>query len=101
MSGAQRKKMAREEKKKYRGQNKGRRFQKIRDELDLCWKVAAGETCEFGSEYVMPVPRRVFVYLAEHIPDAALHTMSMGTFPPNQGTLSSQLSSTFLTNLPL
>ena len=52
MSGAQRKKQAREEKKKRRGQNKGRRFQKVRDELDLCWKVAADETCEFGSECV-------------------------------------------------
>ena len=52
MSGAQRKKLAREEKKKRRGQNKGRRFQKVRDELDLCWKVAVDETCEFGSECV-------------------------------------------------
>lgn len=52
MSGAQRKKLAREEKKKRRGQNKGRRFQKVRDDLELCWKVAAGETCEFGSECV-------------------------------------------------
>lgn len=52
MSGAQRKKLAREEKKKRRGQNKGRRFHKVRDELDLCWKVAAGETCEFGPECV-------------------------------------------------
>lgn len=50
MSGAQRKKQAREEKKKWRGQNKGRRFQKMRDEVDLCWKVATGETCEFGSD---------------------------------------------------
>ena len=65
MSGAQRKKLAREEKKKRRGQNKGRRFHKVRDELDLCWKVAAGETCEFGSEYVQPVHRRVFVHVAE------------------------------------
>ena len=55
MSGAQRKKLARDEKKKRRGQNKGRRFQKVRDELDLCWKVAAGEACEFGSECVQPV----------------------------------------------
>lgn len=51
ISGAHRRKLAREEKKKRRGQNKGRRFQKMRDDLDLCWKVAAGETCEFGSEY--------------------------------------------------
>ena len=50
LSGAQRKKIAREEKKKQRGQNKGRRFQKVRDELDLCWRVAAGQLCEFGDE---------------------------------------------------
>ena len=52
MSGAQCKKLAREERKKRRGQNKGRRLQKVRDELDLCWKVATGEACEFGLLYV-------------------------------------------------
>ena len=67
ISGAQRRKLAREEKKKRRGQNKGRRFQKMRDELDLCWKVAAGETCEFGSEYVQSVLAHVSIYLAEWI----------------------------------
>ena len=51
ISGAQRRKPA-QGKKKRRGQNKGRRFQKMRDELDLCWRVAAGEACEFGSECV-------------------------------------------------
>lgn len=55
LSGAQRKKLAREEKKKRRGQNKGRRFQKMRDELDLCWKVAVGDACEFGSECAQPL----------------------------------------------
>ncbi|KIY72907.1 zinc finger dihydrouridine synthase [Cylindrobasidium torrendii FP15055 ss-10] len=43
-----RKKMNKADKK--RGQNKGRRFGKIRDDLDLCWKVASGAACEFASE---------------------------------------------------
>lgn len=98
ISGAQRKKQAREEKKKRRGQNKGRRFQKIRDELDLCWKVAAGETCEFGSEYVQRV---LGLYLAEGGPDADSHMMSRGTFPPNLETSGSQLFLASLTDLPL
>jgi tRNA-dihydrouridine synthase 3 len=50
LSGAQRKKLAKEQKKNQRGQNKGRRFQKIRDELNLCWRIAAGQLCEFGHE---------------------------------------------------
>lgn len=37
-----------EEKKKRSGANKGRRFGKMRDELELCWKVAIGKNCEFG-----------------------------------------------------
>ncbi|KAL5514842.1 DUS3 [Sanghuangporus baumii] len=43
-------KMSKEEKKKRTGANKGRRFGKTRDELELCWKVARGDVCEFGSE---------------------------------------------------
>ncbi|KAJ7594364.1 zinc finger dihydrouridine synthase [Mycena floridula] len=39
-----------QEKKDRQGSNKGRRFGKIRDELDLCWKIAKGSTCEFGAE---------------------------------------------------
>lgn len=49
-SGAQRKKFAKD--KKQRGANKGRRFQKVRDDLELCFKVASGKPCEFGDEYV-------------------------------------------------
>jgi tRNA-dihydrouridine synthase 3 len=44
--------MTKEEKKAQRGANKGRKFGKVRDELNLCWKVAVGSMCEFGSEYV-------------------------------------------------
>lgn len=52
LSGAQRKKLAKEERKKHRGANKGRRFARVQDEVELCWKVATGRNCEFGSEYV-------------------------------------------------
>jgi tRNA-dihydrouridine synthase 3 len=40
------------QRKAQRGQNKGRKFGKVRDELDLCWKVGNGVLCEFGKEYV-------------------------------------------------
>ncbi|KAI0039115.1 zinc finger dihydrouridine synthase [Auriscalpium vulgare] len=50
LTGAQKKKLAREEKKKQRGSNKGRRWTKVRDELELCWKFANNNSCEFGSE---------------------------------------------------
>ncbi|CAL1709528.1 unnamed protein product [Somion occarium] len=50
LSGAQRRKLTKEERKNRTGSNKGRRFQKIRDEVELCWKVANGKTCEFGAE---------------------------------------------------
>ncbi|KAF8916842.1 hypothetical protein CPB85DRAFT_1374476 [Mucidula mucida] len=49
-NGGGRKKMSKEEKKAQRGQNKGRRFGKIRDDLDLCWKIASGSVCEFGPD---------------------------------------------------
>ncbi|PCH37586.1 FMN-linked oxidoreductase [Wolfiporia cocos MD-104 SS10] len=48
LTGAQRRKMSKEERKNKRGANKGRRFQKVRDEVELCWRVAIGKDCEFG-----------------------------------------------------
>ena len=42
----------RKQKKAQKGQNKGRKFGKVRDELELCWKVGNGTLCEFGEEYV-------------------------------------------------
>ncbi|TRM67080.1 hypothetical protein BD626DRAFT_484699 [Schizophyllum amplum] len=33
-----------------RGANKGRRFAKMHDELEVCWKTANGQTCEFGDK---------------------------------------------------
>ena len=44
-------KLSKEEKKKRSGANKGRRFGKMRDEVELCWKTARGEECEFGDKY--------------------------------------------------
>ncbi|KAI0364512.1 zinc finger dihydrouridine synthase [Pilatotrama ljubarskyi] len=62
LSGAQRKKLAKEERKKQRGANKGRRFQKVRDEVELCFRVANGQQCEFGNE--CRFTHDVSVYLA-------------------------------------
>ncbi|KAI5121594.1 hypothetical protein M0805_009465 [Coniferiporia weirii] len=45
-----RQKLSKEEKKKRSGANKGRRFGKVRDELELCWKVAVGNVCDFGDD---------------------------------------------------
>lgn len=48
--GFSRKKISKEQKKAQRGANKGRRFGKVRDDLDLCWRIAGGGLCEFGEE---------------------------------------------------
>ena len=48
------KKLTKQQKKTHRGANKGRRFGKVRDELELCWRVANGTMCEYGSECVIP-----------------------------------------------
>ncbi|KAF9224744.1 zinc finger dihydrouridine synthase [Gyrodon lividus] len=45
-----RKKFSKEQKKAHRGANKGRRFGKVRDQLELCWRVANGAICEYGAE---------------------------------------------------
>ncbi|KAG6333598.1 hypothetical protein ID866_5498 [Astraeus odoratus] len=45
-----RKKLTKEQKKAQRGANKGRRFGKVRDELELCWRIANGTICEHGTD---------------------------------------------------
>ncbi|KAF8888787.1 zinc finger dihydrouridine synthase [Infundibulicybe gibba] len=45
-----RSKGSKEQRKAQRGANKGRKFGKARDDLELCWKIANGSICEFGSE---------------------------------------------------
>ncbi|KAI0267398.1 zinc finger dihydrouridine synthase [Gloeopeniophorella convolvens] len=69
LSGAQRRKLTKEEKKAQRGSNKGRRWAKVRDEVDLCWRFAGSGKCDFGSEcrfshdipaYISAKPRDIF-----------------------------------------
>ncbi|EIN14460.1 zinc finger dihydrouridine synthase [Punctularia strigosozonata HHB-11173 SS5] len=58
LTGAQRRKIAKEEKRKRQGANKGRRWNKVHDEVNLCWRLAAGQMCEFGAEcrYAHDIP---------------------------------------------
>ncbi|KAF7333300.1 tRNA-dihydrouridine(47) synthase [NAD(P)(+)] [Mycena sanguinolenta] len=49
-SGPARGKLTKAQKKAQTGVNKGRRFGKMRDELDLCYQVAAGGMCDFGEK---------------------------------------------------
>jgi tRNA-dihydrouridine synthase 3 len=48
--GTSRRKWTKEQKKARTGQNKARRFGKVRDDLELCWRVANGAVCDFGDE---------------------------------------------------
>ncbi|KAF9453346.1 FMN-linked oxidoreductase [Macrolepiota fuliginosa MF-IS2] len=59
--------MTKAEKKATRGANKGRRFGKTRDEVDLCWKVANGSECEHGEncKFAHDIP----AYLAAKVHD--------------------------------
>ncbi|KAG8947230.1 tRNA-dihydrouridine synthase 3 [Tulasnella sp. 419] len=45
LSGAEKKKLAREEGKKKRGMNTNRKFALMKDDVQLCWKAAVGEQC--------------------------------------------------------
>ncbi|KAH9064603.1 zinc finger dihydrouridine synthase, partial [Lactarius vividus] len=50
LNAAERRKLSKEDKKAQRGSNKGRRWAKMRDEVDLCWRFAGSGECDFGSE---------------------------------------------------
>jgi len=50
LSGAERKRLAREEKKEKRGANKNRKFGMVKEDLDLCWKLAMGNVCQYGDK---------------------------------------------------
>ncbi|KIJ63693.1 hypothetical protein HYDPIDRAFT_92327 [Hydnomerulius pinastri MD-312] len=76
-----RKKLSKEQKKAQRGANKGRRFGKVRDELELCWRVANGAMCEYGAEcrFTHDIPS----YLAAKPRDIRLPpASSLATAPP-------------------
>ncbi|KDQ32978.1 hypothetical protein PLEOSDRAFT_1060663 [Pleurotus ostreatus PC15] len=102
--GPSRKKRSKAEKKAQRGANKGRRFGKIRDEVEVCWKVAAGQICEFGDEcrfthdipaYLAAKPRDIripdttqslevppFIPPQDFVADAEYPSLDMGTICP-------------------
>jgi hypothetical protein len=74
--GVRRNKQDRNDRKKNKGANKGRRWTKVHDGLNLCWRLAAGKTCEFGSEYAVEYTFFLLLYPQRVLPDAALHTTS-------------------------
>ncbi|PPQ71388.1 hypothetical protein CVT24_012219 [Panaeolus cyanescens] len=82
-------KLTKEQKKAQRGQNKGRKFGKVRDELDLCWKVANGSVCEFGDScrFTHDIP----AYLSNKQPDIHMPLASQLSenepFAPSQSSL--------------
>ncbi|KAJ7451979.1 zinc finger dihydrouridine synthase [Mycena latifolia] len=82
-SGPTRTKLTKAQKKAQSGMNKGRRFGKVHDELDLCFKIAAGEVCEFGDKcrnnhdvegYLAAKPQDLALPQAADVKDMALPT---------------------------
>ncbi|KII91492.1 hypothetical protein PLICRDRAFT_38252 [Plicaturopsis crispa FD-325 SS-3] len=68
----------RDKKEKKGGSNKGRRFAKVRDDLELCWKIASGKVCDFGDQcrnthdvaaYLAAKPRDIHFNATAHILD--------------------------------
>jgi tRNA-dihydrouridine synthase 3 len=55
LNEAERRRLTKDEKKAQRGSNKGRRWAKVRDEVDLCWRFAGSGECDFGSECVLHI----------------------------------------------
>jgi hypothetical protein len=68
LSGAQRRQAAKErnaeKRKEKKGMNKGRRFLRVHDEQEICWKIACGLPCDLGDRWVeYHPPLRVFGWL--------------------------------------
>ncbi|EIM87584.1 FMN-linked oxidoreductase [Stereum hirsutum FP-91666 SS1] len=58
--------------------NKGRRWQKTKDDVDVCWRVATGGDCEFGAEcrfshdipaYLAAKPRDIYFNITDPLTD--------------------------------
>lgn len=59
LSGAEKKRRARQEaadkrKDKKKGMNTNRKFARVQDEVQLCFKAAVGEPCDFGARWESP-----------------------------------------------
>ncbi|KAH6910679.1 zinc finger dihydrouridine synthase [Coprinopsis sp. MPI-PUGE-AT-0042] len=82
--------MQKEQRKAQRGQNKGRKFGKVKDEVDLCWKVANGVVCEFGEEKCR-FTHEIGKYLEVKAPDLKIPQVSEFTevppFGPDMSTI--------------
>ncbi|TFK53220.1 FMN-linked oxidoreductase [Heliocybe sulcata] len=80
-SGGGKKLNKKDKKKKERGQNKGRRFQKVREDVDLCWRIARGTVCEFGE--TCRQSHDIPAYFASKPADLSIPpTSSLSTSPP-------------------
>ncbi|KAG1743735.1 uncharacterized protein EDB91DRAFT_1236703 [Suillus paluster] len=80
------KKWTKAQKKEKRGANKGRKFGKVHDQLELCWRVANGKVCEHGDEcrfthdvdsYLAAKPRDIRFPSIPKISDVAPFIMGM------------------------
>ena len=94
LSGSARRKLAKEEKKAQRGSNKGRRWAKVRDEVDLCWRLASSGKCDFGSEcvFLRPSSRLVtIILLTRPSQGAASRMIFLHISRQNPGIYSSRL----------
>ncbi|KAJ7210923.1 zinc finger dihydrouridine synthase [Mycena pura] len=68
--GPVRGRLTKAQKKAQSGMNKGRRFGKVRDEVELCYQVAAGGMCDYGDK--CRISHDVQAYLAVKPPGLAL-----------------------------
>lgn len=75
LSGAQRKRAAKEEaakkRKEKKGMNTGRKFARVHDETQLCWKAATGKACPMQRLVMQPSPSQI--NLTVHHIAAATH----------------------------
>ena len=96
LSGSERRKLAKEEKKAQRGSNKGRRWAKVRDEVELCWRFAGSGKCDFGSECVSSRPLLLSTCTVTLLTRISQGVASRMIFPPisrqNRGTYFSRLN---------
>lgn len=91
LSGSERRKLAKEEKKAQRGSNKGRRWAKVRDEVELCWRFACSGKCDFGSECVWLRPLVDFYHYLADSQGAASRMIFLPISRPNPEIYSSRL----------
>ncbi|GJJ10891.1 hypothetical protein Clacol_005119 [Clathrus columnatus] len=106
LSGAQRKQLAKDEKMKKRGSNKNRRFGKVTEDVELCWKLASGLPCEFGDECRFTHDIKTYLKTKSRDiklpPSSALSAEAPFVIPPNISPIDPEFSSVdFTTTCPV